>query len=150
MKTVVPRENPLRAKKRTNINPRWILLGVFGGVCRLVPRILTLYQTRPLKSRPILRPGRQEIMSSFLCLVPRPHYYAQPMRFGSRGPRKFLRRLPALRLGYVTEMHRPRGPGKTPYRDQANHFLHQNNNKKDFLKSMSNLHIPLSFLLICN
>ena len=26
-----------------------------------------------------------------LCLVPRPHYYAQPMRFGSRGPRKFLR-----------------------------------------------------------
>ena len=26
------------------------------------------------------------------CLVPRPHYYARPMRFGSRGPRKFLRR----------------------------------------------------------
>ena len=25
------------------------------------------------------------------CLVPRPHYYAQPKRFGSRGPRKFLR-----------------------------------------------------------
>ena len=24
-----------------------------------------------------------------LCLVPRPHYYARPMRFGSRGPRKF-------------------------------------------------------------
>ena len=24
------------------------------------------------------------------CLVPRPHYYARPMRFGSRGPRKFL------------------------------------------------------------
>jgi len=24
-------------------------------------------------------------------LVPRPHYYARPMRFGSRGPRKFLR-----------------------------------------------------------
>ena len=39
------------------------------------------------------------------------------MRFGSRGPRKFLRRLPAVRLGYVTEMHWPRGPGKTPYRD---------------------------------
>ena len=39
------------------------------------------------------------------CLVPRPHYYARPMRFGSRGPRKFLRRLPAVRLGYVTEMH---------------------------------------------
>ena len=38
-------------------------------------------------------------------LVPRPHYYARPMRFGSRGPRKFLRRLPAVRLGYVTEMH---------------------------------------------
>ena len=27
----------------------------------------------------------------FGCLVPRPHYYARPMRFGSRGPRKFLR-----------------------------------------------------------
>ena len=25
------------------------------------------------------------------CLVPRPHYYARPMRFGSRGPGKFLR-----------------------------------------------------------
>ena len=25
------------------------------------------------------------------CLVPRPHYYARPMRFGSSGPRKFLR-----------------------------------------------------------
>ena len=24
-------------------------------------------------------------------LVPRPYYYARPMRFGSRGPRKFLR-----------------------------------------------------------
>ena len=24
-------------------------------------------------------------------LVPRPHYYARSMRFGSRGPRKFLR-----------------------------------------------------------
>ena len=23
-----------------------------------------------------------------LCLVPRPHYYTRPMRFGSRGPRK--------------------------------------------------------------
>ena len=31
------------------------------------------------------------------CLVARPHYYARPMRFGSRGP--------AVRLGYVTEMH---------------------------------------------
>ena len=27
----------------------------------------------------------------FGCLVPRPHYYARPMRFGSRGLRKFLR-----------------------------------------------------------
>ena len=26
----------------------------------------------------------------FSCLVPRPHYYARPMRFGSRGSRKFL------------------------------------------------------------
>ena len=82
MKTVVPRENPLRAKKRTNINPRWVLLGVFGGVCRLVLRILTLFQTRRLKSIPILRPGLYEIMSSFLCLVPRPHYYARPIVSG--------------------------------------------------------------------
>ena len=26
-----------------------------------------------------------------ICLVPRPYYYAWPMRFGSRGPRTFLR-----------------------------------------------------------
>ena len=26
-----------------------------------------------------------------VCLVPRPHYYARPMRFGSRGARRFLR-----------------------------------------------------------
>ena len=31
------------------------------------------------------------LMSFDCCLVPRPHYYARPMRFGSRGPRKFLR-----------------------------------------------------------
>ena len=104
VKTVVPRETPLRAKKGTNIKPRWVLLGVFGGVCRLVLRILTLYQTRPLKSISILRPGLYEIMSSFLCLVPRPHYYARPMRFGSRGPREFSS-LPAVRPGYVSEMH---------------------------------------------
>ena len=30
-------------------------------------------------------------LQSRICLVPRPHYYARPMRFGSRGPRKFLR-----------------------------------------------------------
>ena len=29
-----------------------------------------------------------------ICLVPRPHYYAWPMLFGSRGPRKFLRPRP--------------------------------------------------------
>ena len=50
------------------------------------------------------------------CLVPRPHYYARPMLFGSRGPRKFSS-LPAVRPGYVSEMHWPRRPGKTPYRD---------------------------------
>ena len=44
-------------------------------------------------------------LHEYLGLVPRPHYCARPMRFGSRGPRKFLRRLPAVRLGYVTEMH---------------------------------------------
>ena len=43
-----------------------------------------------------------------LCLVPRLHYYAPPVRFGSRGPIEF-------RLRYVTEMNWPRRPGKTPY-----------------------------------
>ena len=33
---------------------------------------------------------RRRILSR-LCLVPRPRYYARPTRFGSRGPRKFLR-----------------------------------------------------------
>ena len=31
-----------------------------------------------------------ETFMTTTCLVPRPHYYALPMRFGSRGPRKFL------------------------------------------------------------
>ena len=52
------------------------------------------------------------------CLVPRPHYSAQPMRFGSRGPRGFCR------LGYVTEMRWLRRPGKLPYRDWAKKFQH--------------------------
>ena len=30
-------------------------------------------------------------------IVPRPHYYARPMLFGSRGPRKFLRPRPTRR-----------------------------------------------------
>ena len=30
-------------------------------------------------------------LTGFTCLVPRPHYYARPVRFGPRGPRKFLR-----------------------------------------------------------
>ena len=41
------------------------------------------------------------------CLVPRPYYSARPKRLGSRG------------LGHVTEMNRPRGTGKTPYRNLA-------------------------------
>ena len=48
---------PSQSKKGTNIKPRWVLLGVFGGVCRLVLQILTLFLTRSLKSIPILRPG---------------------------------------------------------------------------------------------
>ena len=47
-----------------------------------------------------------------ICLVPRPQYYARPMRFGSRGSSEF-------RLRYVTEMNWPRRPGKTPYSDLA-------------------------------
>ena len=46
-------------------------------------------------------------------LVPR------PIRFGSRGPREEVRRFPPVRLGYVTEVSRPRRPGKSPYRDHS-------------------------------
>ena len=35
--------------------------------------------------------GKIQVVSVRSCLVPRPHYYGRPMRFGSRGPRKFLR-----------------------------------------------------------
>ena len=35
--------------------------------------------------------SRNSCILVITCLVPRPHYYARPMRFGSRGPRKFLR-----------------------------------------------------------
>ena len=38
-------------------------------------------------------------MSDRSCLVPRPHYSARSMRFGSRDPS------PCVRLEYVTEMH---------------------------------------------
>ena len=36
---------------------------------------------------------RVETLVTWACLylVPRPRYYSRPMRFGSRGPRKFLR-----------------------------------------------------------
>ena len=46
-------------------------------------------------------------------LVPRPHYSARSIRFGSRDPGA------RVRLEYVTEMHWPRRPGKTPYRENA-------------------------------
>ena len=39
------------------------------------------------------------------------------MRFGSRDLR-------TVRLGYVTEMHWPRRPGKTPYKDKARTIVH--------------------------
>ena len=45
-----------------------------------VPSV-TFFMNKSLKS----------ITKVFSWLVPRPHYYARPMRFGSRGPRKFLR-----------------------------------------------------------
>ena len=48
-----------------------------------------------------------------ICLVPRPHYSARPIRFGSRGPCE----APPVHLRYVTEVNRPRRPGRTPYRD---------------------------------
>ena len=44
----------------------------------------------------------------YFAIVPR------PLRFGSRGPSEFFS--PSC-PGYVTEMHRPRRPEKTPYRD---------------------------------
>ena len=52
-------------------------------------------------------------MSDRSCLVPRPHYSARSMRFGSRDPSA------RIRLEDVTEMHWPRRPGKTPYGDLA-------------------------------
>ena len=59
------------------------------------------------------------------------------MRFGSRGSSEFLRRLPAVRLGYFTEMHLTRRPGKTPYRDQA--LQSPNNGLKYVLKNFITL-----------
>ena len=41
------------------------------------------------------------------------------MHFGSRGPSEVL----SVRLGYVTEMHWRRRPGKTPYKDKTNVHL---------------------------
>ena len=35
-------------------------------------------------------------MSLFICLAPRPHYYARPMRIGSRGPSELIRHRNAL------------------------------------------------------
>ena len=45
-----------------------------------VPSV-TFFMIKSLKS----------IIKVFSWLVPRPHYYARTMRFGSRGPRTFLR-----------------------------------------------------------
>ena len=47
-----------------------------------------------LKKRGLLSPSPMSMphhyhLCIFGCLVPRPHYYAQLMRFGSHGPRKF-------------------------------------------------------------
>ena len=53
------------------------------------------------------------------CLVPRPHYSARPIRFGSRGPSEEVRRFPPVRLGYIAEVNLPRRPGKTPCKDQV-------------------------------
>ena len=46
---------------------------------------------RQLVSRTWITNGKMVLRLLWPCLVPRPHYYAPPMRFGSRGPRKFLR-----------------------------------------------------------
>ena len=46
---------------------------------------------RQLVSRTWITNGKMVLRLLWPCLVPRPHYYARPMRFGSRGPRKFLR-----------------------------------------------------------
>ena len=52
---------------------------------------------RQLVSRTWITNGKMVLRWLWPCLVPRPHCYARPMRFGSRGPRKFLR----PRLGEV-------------------------------------------------
>ena len=49
-------------------------------------------KVKSVKSRiPLMFPESSAVFWANSCLVPRPHYYARPMRFGSRGPRKFLR-----------------------------------------------------------
>ena len=69
-----------RADKSDPLIPRGVLLGILGGVCRLVLQILTRFQTKkcnfltrfqtkPLKSIPVFSPGLlAEIMLSLLRL----------------------------------------------------------------------------------
>ena len=57
--------------------------------CKVKEKICLLPALRVRQSRQ-LTPERLTFQTR-LCLVPRPHYYARPMCFGSRGPRMFLR-----------------------------------------------------------
>ena len=57
--------------------------------------------------------------SFILRLVPRPHYYARPMRFGSRGPRKFLR----PRARSIQPKFQPVRPGKVVHLKRWNRFF---------------------------
>ena len=57
-----------------------------------LPRPITFLMVRPSKES--LTRRIQSLLLENLCLVPRPHYYERPKRFGSLGPRKFLRPSP--------------------------------------------------------
>ena len=59
------------------------------------------YARPPLQTKGILYALKPILLTGEFCLVPSPHYSARSMRFGSRG-------LPAVCLGYVTEMNRCR------------------------------------------
>jgi len=67
----------------------------------------------------VCRPGPL-LFIHFRCLDPRLHYYARPIRFGSRVPSEEVRAFsfpssPRFPLGYVTEVNWPRRPGTNAY-----------------------------------
>ena len=123
------------------------------------------------------RPGPL-LFIHFRCLAHRPHYYAWPIRFGSRVPSEEVRALsfPSSRhfpLGYVTEVNWPRRPGTKAYwlglgklywiaksivfsppyfakrrRQQKRKFKINKQNKTIALVSKTTLHLHRAFCLL--